>query len=534
MDENLYIGLDFGTLSARAVLASSDNGQVLGESFFEYPHGVITGCLSSGRLLPADYALADPIDYREALFSCISSLLKETSVSPECIKGIGVAATTYTMVPCLEDGSALAEHEKYRDEPMAYIKLWKHHGASKQADKIAEVHSRTNGFPAIERYGHSVNCEWGLPKLLETFEVSPQIFSQSFRICDLGEWIIWILTGKPVNAMYTAGFKGMWTPENGYPQKRILNNLADGFGDAFYEKFAGKIHDYKAPCGIITKDIADRLGLYEGTIVATPMGDGSSPGIYYCLNNPGTLAITLGTSVAMAFVSDKLCQIDGINGVVKDGIVPGYYGYDAGQPCAGDMLNWFVENQVPVGYYEKAETFGMGIHEYLSSISAENKPFQNSLTVLDWFNGNRGILNDLSLRGSIFGLSLKTRPEDIYCAMIQGIACGTRIILEHLAENGLLYDNIVICGGITDKNDFIRKEYANILGCKIYVSARKNITATSAAVLAAIASGSTPKNAAERLCKADFITVEPDLVHRAEYETIYQRYKKYYNLLSVN
>ena len=198
------------------------------------------------------------------------------------------------------------------------------------------------------------------------------------------------------------------------------------------------------------------------------------------------------------------------------------------------MLNWFVENQVTSEYYEKAESLNMEIHRYLSSLSAESHPYLNKLTVLDWFNGNRGILNNLSLRGGIIGLSLETKAEDIYCAMIQGIACGTRIILEHLARNGLKYNKIIICGGIADKNDFVRREYANILGCEIYVSTLNNITATSAAVLAAIASGSKPEEAADRLCCSDFVSIKPDLIHRGEYEAIYQRYKKYYNLLSCN
>ena len=529
-----YIGIDFGTLSARGVLVSAEDGSIYADEVFVYPHGVITGSLPSGVPLPSAYALADAADYREALCTCIKNLVSKAKIHPESVIAIGIDATTYTMVPCLATGTVLCELQEYADNPKAYIKLWKDHSAVAQAEKISAVHAETGGFPAINHYGGSVNCEWALPKLLETYEESPELFAAVDRFCDLGEWLTWQLIGKPINSLYSAGFKVMYTPETGWPDKDALEKLAPGFSEAFYGKVAGPISDYSAPAGFLTGSAAESLGLCAGIPVAVPMGDGSMPGVFFCTKDHNAIAITLGTSVAMAFVSDCLVPASGINGVVKDGIVPGYYSYDAGQPCAGDMLNWFVENQVTSEYYKKAQSLDMGIHGYLSSLSVGSQPYLNKLTVLDWFNGNRGILNDLSLRGGILGLSLETKAEDIYCAMIQGIACGTRVILEHLAQNGLKYDKVIICGGIAEKNDFVRKEYANILGCDIYISTLKNITATSAAVLAAVAAGSKPEEAAERLCCSDFVTIKPDLVHRSEYEAIYRRYKKYYNLLSIS
>ena len=531
MVENFVVGLDFGTLSARAVLVSALNGETYAETTYIYPHGVITGSLPSGHSIPDNYALADPSDYRAALIFCLQFVSERCRFFNGKIVGIGIDATTYTMVPCYKSGTSLGESDELKDDPMAYIKLWKHHGAVAQAKRIERLHKSTGGFPAVECYGKTVNCEWALPKLLETYEESPAVFSKAARFCDLGEWLAWILTDHPVNSLYSAGFKGMFTPDAGFPSEAVLNELSPGFGNAFYEKFAGKISDYLSPCGYLCEKTAALAGLPAGIPVATPMGDGSMPGVFFCINNPKSLAITVGTSIAMAFVSKKFIPMTGINGVVKDGIVPGYFSYDAGQPCAGDMLDWFVSNQVPHEEYVKAEEAGLCIHEYFSQ-TANTAPYNCQLTVLDWFNGNRSILNDMSLRGTVIGYSLGTRPSDIYCAMVQGIVCGMRVILEHLEKNGIEFEQLILCGGIAEKNDFVCQQYANILGKRILVCAQKNITALSSATLALIASGTAPDKAADTLCRRDYTVFEPDMEHRDKYNHIYERYFYYYNLLS--
>lgn len=527
-NEKTVIGLDFGTLSARAALVSCSDGQVLASSEYVYPHGVIGGELPNGRRIPDEYALADAADYREALVHCIRGVSSVSDISG--LKGICVAATTYTMVPCLQDGFTLTENG-YKNEPHAYIKLWKHHGAKKQADRIEKLHEATGGLPTIENYGGAVNCEWALPKLLETYEEAPEIFAETYRFCDLGEWLTWQLTGEPVNSLYSAGFKGMWTPEEGFPQRDILNQLADGFGEAFYSSFAGAVSEYGEPCGYVSSEMAVLLGIPEGVPVAAPIGDGSAPGVCFCVNDPDAIAVTLGTSIAMAFLNARHVPVSGINGVVKDGIVPGDYGYDSGQPCAGDMLNWFVENQMPESYIRAAQNEKKNIFDFLAEKTTN--PWDNPLTVLDWWNGNRGILNDSSLKGSILGCTMATKPEDIYCAMVQGMACGTRKIIDHLEQNGLTYRSIVLCGGMAEKNRFIVQQYANILNRPVKIAQQRGITALSAAIFAANAAGEDLKTAAGRMVSDSFVLVLPEK-HEKEYGNIYNRWCFYHDLLGNN
>lgn len=523
------IGLDFGTLSARAIVASAADGSIYADVSRPYPHGVITGTLPNGTPLPENYALANAGDYREALYRLIQEALRDSGAAPEEIRGIGIAATTYTMVPCLEDGTAFCELPEFAGEPMAYIKLWKHHGAQDQARRVQAVHEATGGFPVIQRYGGAVNCEWSIPKLLETYEESPRLFERAFRFCDLGEWLTWLLIGTPVNSQYTFGFKGMWAPDLGFPADEVLDRLSPGFAKGLRERFVGEPRGYDRPCGALSAKAAKRLGLPAGIPVAAPMGDGSAPGVCIGANHPDSIIITLGTSVAMAFLRRELTVLTGINGVVQDGIVPGFYAYDAGQPCAGDMLDWFVTRQTPPAYLDAA---GDGsVHARLSAMAERKQPWKSPLTVLDWWNGNRGILNDTALRGTIWGYSMDTVPEDVYCAMVQGLACGSRKIIEHCADAGIAFDQVILCGGIAEKNRFIVEQYANILGREISLAECGQITALSAAILAA--AGETPlKDAAAAMAPRQFTVTMPDAAHRQDYEALYDRWNRLHDLLA--
>ena len=525
------IGMDFGTLSARAVLLNLCDGKMVNESVFEYPHGVITGKLENGFPLPNDYALADSRDYSEALYSLIRNVSAPIDDKKEIV-GIGIAATSFTMVPCFSDGTVLCEESRFSYRPMAYIKLWKHHGAESQAKKIMDINGKTGGLPVLSRYGYVCNCEWCLPKLLETFETDREVFDSTYRFCDLGEWLSWLLTGSPISSVYSLGFKAAWAEDIGFPDKGFLDVLGQGFGDGYLKKVAGTPSRFDTPCGYLSQAAAEKTGLPAGIPIATPVGDGSSPFITFNYSHPNSIAITIGTSIAMAFLRKDQKAISGINGVSDDGFKnSGYYLYDAGQPCAGDMLDWFVRNQVPERYYKEAEIRNMNIHSYLSELAAGSSPERSKLTVLDWFNGNRSILNDASLRGCIFGLSMDTKPEELYCAMIQGMACGTKKILLHFIENGIEFDQIILCGGIVEKNPFIRQQYANILGREILFSNQDRITARSAGILAAIASGMDKESAINTLTTQEFLSIKPDSGSEECYQIIFDRWNYYHDLI---
>ena len=153
------IGIDFGTLSGRAVLADVTNGKELAVSTMDYPHGVISEILpTTGRRLPADWALQDPRDYLDVLGHVIPEVISKSGVNPSDIIGVGIDFTACTVIPVRADGTPLSFEEKYKSNPHAYVKLWKHHAAQKYADRLNAI-ARERGESWLERFGGKISSE---------------------------------------------------------------------------------------------------------------------------------------------------------------------------------------------------------------------------------------------------------------------------------------------------------------------------------------------------------------------------------------
>jgi len=182
-------------------------------------------------------------------------------------------------------------------------------------------------------------------------------------------------------------------------------------------------------------------------------------------------------------------RVPGMCGVVEDGIIPGYFGFEAGQSCVGDHFAWFVENCVPGTYADEAMSSGMSLHQLLESKAAKLAVGESGLVALDWWNGNRSTLVDVDLTGLLIGATLATRPEEIYRALIEATAYGTRVIIEAFEESGVAVDEIVATGGLPGRNKLLMQIYADVTGREFKVSASKQTPALGSAMFGAVAAG---------------------------------------------
>ena len=541
--ESYVLGLDCGTQSARVAVVRTADGRIAAVAEREYPHGIIT------EALPEGFVLAMAEDYVQIIPIIIQKALKEANVIPEQLIGIGVDATSCTIVPCTADGTPVSSLPEYRGERHAYTKHWKHHNVQAQTERV-EALAKRRGENFLSRYGNTVSSEWMLPKVMQIYEENPDIFEKTSYYVEMCDWLTWRMTGNLTRSANAAGFKGMWSPESGGPGKEFLDELYEdadqvcerevhkSFGEGYEAKvLSGSVLLTGACCGQLCPEGAKWLGLPEGIAVAAGMTDGHAPVIGLGMRQSGDLAMILGTSNALPFLTDHFTAVRGLCGMVKDSIIPGMYGCAAGQIAAGDMLDWFVKNQVPGEYKAEAEERGISVHKLLAEKAAAGSPEHNPLTVLDWWNGNRSILCDQQLTGTIRGLTLNTRPEDIYCAMLQGIACGTRVIIENNEDNGLAVNRVYACGGIPGKNPFFMQLYANILDKAIYVVSEPNCSALGSAICGAVAAGSRD-GGYDSLCEAmghmrirSGYEVKPQKEYAEAYEKLYQRYRRLYDLL---
>ena len=512
------IGMDFGTLSGRAVLVRVTDGCTVATSVYEYPHGVMDTVLPDGTPLPQSWALQDPRDYLEVLDHTVPALLKESGVDPRDIVGIGVDFTSSTPMPVDAQGVPLCFYEEYAREPHALVKLWKHHGAQDQADRITAL-AQERREPWLPRFGDRISSEMSLPKLLQVLEEAPHIYEAAAHWMEAGDWIVWQLTGVPAQSACAAGYKSIWDPENGFPSEEFLAALDPRL------KYAAKKHSSPvipifSRAGSLTPAMAERLGLLPGISVAASMVDAHACLPASGITRPGQMLAIIGTSSCYMTLSEEPRLFPGILSAAKDALLPGYWGYDAGQGCVGDHFAWAAERIVPESYRKEARERGMDIQQYLTELAQSQKPGTHGLVALDWWNGCRSVLMDSNLTGLLMGMTLGTKPEDIYRALIEATAYGARVILEAYETAGIHSDSLYATGGISRKNPMMMQIYADVLNRPVHVVTTTQGGALGSAIVAATAGGVYPS--AEEAILAMASLVDRSYFPIPENVTIYQ------------
>jgi L-ribulokinase len=516
------IGVDFGTESGRALLLDLRAGEEQAVSVVPYRHGVIDRTLPvTGEQLPPDWALQDPEDWVTVIETGVPAVLAQAGARRQDVVGLGVDFTSCTVLPVTREGVPVCTLERWRERRHAWPKLWKHHAAQPIADRLNEV-ALERGEDFLSRYGGKISSEWYFPKLIELWRDDREIHDAAYGFIEATDWIVWYLTGIERRQSATAGYKAFWSETEGLPSTEFFEAAYPGFSRPA-EKLGTSFVPLGTPAGTLRPELAARLGLPESVAVAVGNVDSfvSMPGAG--VEQPGTYVMVVGTSICDMVVHPREIRLPGITGVVKDGILPGLYGYEAGQVAVGDMLAWFVETFAP----------GEDSYRALEAVAAELGPGETGLVALDWWNGNRTILADADLTGVICGLTLHSTSEQIYRALLESIAFGNRRIMDNFEEHGLELSEIVACGGIAERSPLVMQLLADTSGRELRVPASGEIPARGAALFGAVAAGYFEDIgaaiAATRPRTAR--TYVPDPAAKAVYEQVYAVYRSLYETL---
>ena len=480
-------GVDYGSLSGRAVLVDLDTGKELAASVFAYPHGVMTRELPDGTPLPDDWAVQDPQDYLEVLRRTIPQVLRESGVSPKDVISVGVDCTANTALPVRTDGKPLCFLPEFASHPHAWMKMWKHHAAQPLADRMTEL-AQERGESWLPFYGGRVSSEWSLPKLWQIVREDEEVCRAADRWVEAADWLVWQLCGKLTPNACAAGYKAFWRKGEGYPLD-FLEALDPRLALAVREKLGGDPLPPGSLAGFVTKHGAALTGLAPGTAVAAGGVDAHACVPAAGIDGPGQLLAIIGTSTCHMLMADRQIAVPGICGAVEDGILPGWWGYEAGQSCVGDGFAWYLDNCLPGSCREEARQEGKNLHAWLRERASRLRPGESGLLALDWWNGNRSVLTDASLSGTIVGLTLRTRPEEIYRALLEATAYGARVIVENYRAHGMPVDRFVAAGGIPLKDPLMMQIYADVLGIPVHIAGSAQGPALGSAILAAAAAG---------------------------------------------
>jgi L-ribulokinase len=518
------IGIDFGTLSGRAVVVRVRDGAEIGTAVHEYRHGVMDATLAAtGEPLPPDWALQDPEDYRDVLREAVPAAVAAAGVDPSLIVGIGTDFTACTVMPVLADGTPLCQIPELAGRPHAYPKLWKHHAAQPQADRInALAHERHE--PWIGRYGGKISSEWEFAKALQLLEEDPEVYQQTSRWIEAADWIIWQLTGVETRNACTAGYKGI-RQDGHYPTREFLGQLHPGFATFAADKLEHPVLPLGRKAGSLTEQAAAWTGLPEGIAVAVGNVDAHVTAPAAAAIAPGQMVAIMGTSTCHVMNGTRLAEVPGMCGVVDGGIVAGMWGYEAGQSGVGDLFAWCAEYMAGAEYQAEADRRGISVQELLDAEAARQPAGAHGLIALDWLNGNRSVLVDHHLSGLIVGLTLATRAPDIYRALVESTAFGTRVIIDTFNASGVPVTELVIAGGLT-KSKFVLQLYADVTRRPLSVIASEQGPALGSAIHAAVAAGCYPDvpAAAVAMGGKHQAVYLPDPVSADVYDRLYAEY----------
>jgi len=519
--ESVVIGVDFGTLSGRAVVVRVSDGQELGSAVHEYPHGVLDSVLPSGKPLQPEWALQVPADYVGVLQVAVPKALRTSGVDPADVIGIGTDFTACTMVATLADGTPLCEVPEFSDSPHAFVKLWRHHAAQPQADRINDL-ARERGETWLPRYGGLISSEWEFAKGLQMFEEAPELYAAMDHFVEAADWIVWQLTGTYVRNACTAGYKGMFQ-DGEYPAEAFLSALNPGFGAFVSEKLEHAIGQLGDRAGSLSARAAEWTGLPEGIAVAVGNVDAHVTAPAARAVEPGQMVAIMGTSTCHVMNAAELREVPGMCGAVDGGIVSGLWGYEAGQSGVGDIFGWFVNHGVPPEYHQKADAAGVSVHELLTELSRGQAIGEHGLIALDWHSGNRSVLVDHELSGLVVGQTLATRAEDTYRALLEATAFGTRTIIEAFTGSGVPVTELVVAGGLL-RNTLLMQIYADVTNLPLSTIASSQGPALGSAIHAAVAAGAHPDVRAAALLMGRY--------NKAEYWPIAANVKAYEELFA--
>ncbi|MBO0896130.1 ribulokinase [Arthrobacter sunyaminii] len=523
--DSYVIGVDYGTLSGRAVVVRVSDGTELADAAYPYPHAVLTDALpDGGPQLPPDWALQVPRDYVQVLQNAVPEAVRKAGIDPARVVGLATDFTACTMVPVTADGVPLCEQPRFANRPHAYVKLWRHHAAQAQADRINEL-AAARGESWLSRYGGLISSEWEFAKGLQVLEEDPEVYAAMEHWVEAADWIVWQLTGSYVRNACTAGYKGIYQ-DGRYPSADFLTALNPDFAGFVTDKLEHRIGQLGDSAGTLSAQAAAWTGLPEGIAVAVGNVDAHVTAPAAKAVEPGQMVAIMGTSTCHVMSAEGPADVPGMCGAVDGGIVDGLWGFEAGQSGVGDIFGWFVRTCVPPAYVSAAAERGLDVHQYLTELASRQAIGEHGLLALDWHSGNRSVLVDHELSGVFVGQTLATKPEDMYRALLEATAFGTRVIVEAFRDSGVPVRELTVAGGLL-KNRLLMQIYCDVLNMPISVIASEQGPALGSAIHAAVAAGAYPdiRTAAEAMGNVQRNAYLPDPENVRAYQQLFEEYR---------
>lgn len=531
--EKYVIGLDFGTDSCRALVVDVCNGAEKSTGVCLYPRW------KAGLYCDAstNRYRQHPLDYIEAMGEAVRMATEQLS-SDETAAICGLCFDTTGSTPALTDanGIPLALLPEFAEDPDAMFILWKDHTAVREAEQINAL-VKERGLDYLMYEGGTYSSEWVWAKVLHVLKTNPKIRDIACSWVEHCDWITGLVTGNTqpesiYRSRCAAGHKAMWHERWGLPSAEFLQDLHPRLADMLPHLFTDT-YTCGIKAGSLTDEWAGRLGIPAGIAVSVGAID-AHMGAVGASVAPGVLTRIIGTSTCDIMVAEKKeigdrC-IPGICGQVDGSVLPGYIGFEAGQSAFGDIYAWFKQVlSWPLQFVSdeaEKQRIQKNILDELTRAAQLSESSPASVVALDWMNGRRTPDADQNVKGMIAGLTLGSNAPDIYRALVEATAFGSRRIVEHMQAQGLRIDSVNAIGGISKKAPFVMQVLADVMNMPIRVIRSEQACALGSAMFAAVAAGIYRNVSDAILHMGSDVEVEynPEPKRVKVYEELYRKY----------
>jgi FGGY-family pentulose kinase len=495
--QSLYLGVDVGTGSVRAGLFDAAGRRA----------GLGVSPIQAWRPQP-DFVEQSSDDIWRAAGIAVRAALSEAAARPERVRGIGFDATCSLVALDAED-APVSLSPTGRDE--RNVMVWMDHRALAEADEI----NRTCD-DVLQYVGGVISPEMQVPKLLWLKRHLPAAFARAARFFDLADFLTYRATGSDVRSLCTTVCKwtylghenaGAGTWSKGFFDRIGLGELLDHGA----VRIGSQVKPIGERAGLLRERAAAELGLAAGIPVGIGIIDAHAGGIGILGALAGDtvdrsdlgrrLALIGGTSSCHMAVSADPRYVPGVWGPYFSAMVPGLWLTEGGQSATGALLDATIDGHGRGPEMRAlAKQAGSTVYsllnerlERLASRSGSQHPaaLTRELHVLADHHGNRSPRADPTLRGMVSGLSLEIDEDALarlYLATVQGIAYGTRHIIEALQGAGYALTSVIATGGDAKNSVFVR-EHADATGLPLLLPEEPESVLLGSAMLGAVASG---------------------------------------------
>lgn len=546
------LGLDYGTDSVRALLVDCHTGNEMANHVVYYPRWAKGLYCEPSK----DQFRQHPQDYLDSLQQVVQGLWRKVPAGmADTVVGLSFDTTGSTPVAVDASGTPLALLPEFAENPNAMFVLWKDHTAVQEADEITQAATRhTPNYLSFS--GGIYSSEWYWAKVLHVLRQDTQVRQAAYSFVEHCDWMTAVVTGTTAPAQFrmgrcAAGHKLMWHDSwGGFPADAFFQQL-DPLLQGFVSRLSPQTYTSDQCAGRLTPEWADRLGLPAGIAVGFGAFD-CHMGAVAARVRPGVLTKVMGTStcdITVAPLASLTRQgqeqtVRGICGQVDGSVLPGLVGLEAGQSAFGDLYAWFKQLLLWPLHYVGTEA-GDDEHDLalqpsqlaylsdrvlsvLSQHAAQLQPGQTGITALDWVNGRRTPDASQRVAMALSGLKMGSSAPQLFRALVEATAFGSRAITERFRQQGVPVDHIVVIGGISKKSPFVMQTCADIWQCPIDVLESEQSCALGAAIFAAVAAGIYPTVEQAQVVMASSVcqTYQPNPTHAAIYDQLYAKYQQ--------